>query len=92
MDDQKNIYPENTGGFRILTDEDLMPYGIHSDKKMKDVPAKYLLWLSDNDKCSRSVRAYITDNEDTIYKQAGRPLPKRGLSHCTHPRKMTRRL
>ena len=28
-----------------LTDQDKMPFGIHRDKKMEDVPARYLHWL-----------------------------------------------
>lgn len=31
-----------------LTDESEMPFGKHKGEKMKDVPAKYLLWLWDN--------------------------------------------
>lgn len=58
--------------FKILKDNDLMPYGQHKGKPMKEVPAKDLLWLSDNDRCSPSVRAYITDNWEVLCKQAGR--------------------
>lgn len=44
-----------------MNDNDLMPNGIHKGKKMSSVPAEYLLWVFDNDKCSKDVRAYILD-------------------------------
>ena len=28
-----------------MTDESLMPYGVHKGKKMIAVPAHYLIWL-----------------------------------------------
>lgn len=62
---------------QLLSDDSPMPYGVHKDKPMVDVPAKYLLWLWDNDKCSKSVKAYVVDNWEVLHGQAGRPLPKR---------------
>lgn len=53
-----------------LTDSDLMPYGKHKGKKMIDVPADYLIWCHDNDKCSPTVRAYIEDNLEVLNKEA----------------------
>ena len=70
--ENENKAPVFNRNFEQLTDESPMPYGQHAGKKMKDVPAKDLLWLADNDKCSKSVRAYITDNWDVLCKQAGR--------------------
>lgn len=52
-----------------LTDNSLMPYGTHKGKRMEDVPAKYLLWLYDNDKCSKDVKAYIEDCMDVLEKE-----------------------
>lgn len=66
-------HPEFTGGYKVLGDEDVMPQkGKFKDVKMKDVPAWYLLFLSDNDLCSKSVRKYITDNWDRLCKEVGR--------------------
>lgn len=31
-----------------LEDNDLMPFGKHKGKKMKDVPADYLIWIYEN--------------------------------------------
>lgn len=50
----------------MLTDESKMPYGVHKDKNMVDVPASYLLWLYENNKCSGEVKQYIEDNLDVI--------------------------
>lgn len=55
----------------MLYDDSPMPYGQHKGKRMDDVPAKDLLWLLDNDRCSAEVEAYIRDNLDVLMKQAG---------------------
>jgi uncharacterized protein (DUF3820 family) len=49
-----------------LTDESLMPYGQHKGKKMANVPAKDLIWLYDNNKCTQPVKDYIEDNMDVL--------------------------
>lgn len=51
-----------------LTDNDPMPFGIHKSEKMANVPAKYLIWLYENNKCSGPVRSYIEENL-TVLKQ-----------------------
>jgi uncharacterized protein (DUF3820 family) len=55
-----------------MTDSDKMPYGIHKDVKMIDVPASYLLWLYENNKCSGEVKAYIIDNLEVIKEEIRR--------------------
>lgn len=49
-----------------LTDNSLMPYGIHKGKAMVNLPDDYLKWLYSNDKCSPDVLAYIENNADTL--------------------------
>jgi len=49
-----------------LTDESPMPFGIHKDEKMANVPGHYLMWLYDNNKCNREVQEYIEDNMDVL--------------------------
>lgn len=49
--------------------------------KMKDIPVEHLQWLSDNDKMSRSVRAYWTDRKAS----SPAPLQKRGELNCSKP-------
>jgi len=43
----KNEDPDDTG-IKEVTDESPMPFGEHEKKKMRDVPAKYLIWMHDN--------------------------------------------
>lgn len=50
----------------MLNDDSLMPWGKYKGTKMANVPADYLQWLYDNDKCSGNVKAYIEDNLDVI--------------------------
>ena len=49
-----------------LTDDCPMPWGKHKGKRMEDVPAKYLVWLWENDKCNGVVKDYIDDNWDAL--------------------------
>jgi uncharacterized protein (DUF3820 family) len=53
-----------------LTDNDTMPWGKHAGTKMANVPAKYLLWLYENNKCYGEVKTYIQDNLEVIKKEA----------------------
>lgn len=53
----------------ILNDSSPMPFGKHKNKKMEDVPASYLIWLYDNNKCTDEVRAYVEDNLDVLNHQ-----------------------
>lgn len=43
-----------------------MPYGKHKGEKMINVPAHYLIWLLENDKCSGDVKKYIEENKDVL--------------------------
>ena len=49
-----------------MNDESLMPFGKHKGEKMADVPANYLLWIYENNKCSGAVKSYIEENLDVI--------------------------
>lgn len=53
-----------------LTDESLMPWGKYKGNKMINVPASYLLWLYENNKCSGSVKDYIIENLDFMKRGA----------------------
>lgn len=59
-----------------MKDDSLMPFGKHQGDKMIDVPADYLIWLFENDKCNAAVRAYVQANEDVLRLQA-RQIKKR---------------
>ena len=52
-----------------LDDSSLMPYGKHKGDKMIDVPASYLIWLYENDKCSKEVKDYVEDNLEVLRSQ-----------------------
>lgn len=49
-----------------MKDDSKMPYGKYSGQRMIDVPASYLLWLYDNNKCSGEVKKYIQENIDVL--------------------------
>ena len=49
-----------------LTDESPMPFGKYKDMEMEDVPASYLIWLLENNKCSKPVKEYIEENLETL--------------------------
>ena len=49
-----------------MNDNSLMTFGKHWGKKLADVPADYLLWLYENNKCYGELKEYITDNLDVI--------------------------
>lgn len=50
----------------MLNDDSLMPYGKHKGEKLGNIPADYLLWLYENDRCDKQIREYIDDNMDVI--------------------------
>lgn len=51
---------------KILTDNSLMPFGVHKGKAMANVPDHYLKWLYENNKCNAEVKAYIEDNAEVL--------------------------
>lgn len=53
----------------VLTDTSPMPFGKYKGDDMEDVPASYLLWLYDNNKCNKAVKDYIEDNMDVLKKE-----------------------
>jgi len=53
----------------MLTDLDQMPWGKYKGEKMINVPAWYLLWLLENNKCSGDVKKYIEDNKEVLQKE-----------------------
>jgi uncharacterized protein (DUF3820 family) len=49
-----------------LTDKDLISFGIHKGKQLISVPASYLIWCFDNNKCPKDLRDYIEDNMNVL--------------------------
>lgn len=52
-----------------LDDNSPMPWGKYKGEKMANVPASYLMWLYDNNKCNAEVQAYINDNMDALKEE-----------------------
>jgi len=51
----------------MMADNDIMPFGMHKGKKMCNVPAGYLVWIYENDRCGKGdVRKYIKDNLEVL--------------------------
>lgn len=50
----------------MLNDDSIMPWGKYKGTKLGNVPAEYLMWLYENDKCDKAVKEYIEDNLDVI--------------------------
>ena len=51
------------------TDSSIMPFGAHKGKRLIDVPAQYLLWLYENNKCVGHLKNYIQDNLDVLKQE-----------------------
>ena len=66
METQSSKQTTTSSKLAELTDESIMPFGKYQGKKMANVPAHYLIWLYDNNKCNKEVRTYIVDNLDVL--------------------------
>lgn len=53
-----------------ITDNTLMPFGMHRGKAMVNIPAVYLLWLYNNGCNHEGVKKYILNNLDALNKEA----------------------
>jgi hypothetical protein len=49
-----------------LTDQSLMPFGLHKGTKLANVPASYLLWVYDNLTLRPDLKKYIDENRDAL--------------------------
>jgi uncharacterized protein (DUF3820 family) len=47
-----------------MNDNSIMPYGKYKGEKMANIPASYLIWLSDNDKCSGEIKRFLENREN----------------------------
>ena len=54
-----------------LKDDDLMPWGIHKNKTMANVPDEYLLQMYKSKKAKGNVLEYIKDNLEAICSNLG---------------------
>lgn len=56
----------------IFDDDTPMPFGKHKGKALRDVPARYLLWLEGTLRRDdwKDLQAYIKDNYEALKLQA----------------------
>ena len=52
-----------------LTDDSKMPFGMHRDKRLEDVPADYLLFMYEKDRLGPALREYVEENMDVLKKE-----------------------
>lgn len=56
-----------------LTDQSLMPFGLHKGTKLANVPASYLIWMHNSITDLRSdLKNYIKDNMDVLKAEVAR--------------------
>lgn len=53
----------------MLTDTSRMPFGIHKDKQLKNVPAKHLLFLLENNICYGELKDYIVARKEKLKQE-----------------------
>jgi len=60
-----------------MTDNSLMPFGKYKGTKMANVPASYLIWIFENNKCSIEVIKYVRENLDVLKEEVKRENAKK---------------
>ncbi len=53
-----------------MDDNSIMPYGKYQGQKMANVPASYLIWLYNENKCAGEVRQYVYKNLEDLKMEA----------------------
>lgn len=54
-----------------MTDDSLMPFGVHKGKALANVPAHYLIYIFEQGyRMSDELRAYIRDNMDVLKNES----------------------
>lgn len=53
-----------------FNDNTIMPTGKYQGEPMIKVPAHYLIWLYENNKCSGGLKDYIRDNINVLKVEA----------------------
>ena len=56
----------------MLTDESKMPFGKYAGQKLANVPASYLLWLYNENKCYGELKSYIKENLQVLQTEIKR--------------------
>jgi uncharacterized protein (DUF3820 family) len=66
------LLDEITQTSKAMKDDSIIPFGIHKGKALANVPAKYLLWLYHERKCSFELRRYIEENMAVLKEEIER--------------------
>lgn len=53
-----------------MNDSDKIQFGVYKGTALANVPADYLLWLFDNQKCYGQLKEYIIENKEVLVKEA----------------------
>lgn len=61
-----NQYRKST---KKMDDKSIMPFGKYKGEKMANVPADYLIWLFENNKCFGDLLGYIRANEENLRQE-----------------------
>jgi uncharacterized protein (DUF3820 family) len=61
----------------MLTDNSIMPFGKYAGQKLANIPASYLIWIFENNKCTAEVARYINENLDVLKEEIKRDEAKR---------------
>lgn len=61
-----NSYRKST---KKMDDKSIMPFGKYKGEKMGNVPADYLIWLFENNKCFGDLLGYIRANEVNLRQE-----------------------
>jgi len=52
-----------------MDDESLMPFGEFKNRKLVNVPASYLIFLYEEEKCDEELKEYIEDNLEILKRE-----------------------
>jgi hypothetical protein len=71
MKPPESILNHGTTAPEGLTGDRQMPFGAHKGKRMREVPASYLIWIADQHWISKypSVLKYINTNRDALEEE-----------------------
>lgn len=53
-----------------LKEEPIIKYGKYEGKKVSQIPAEYLIWLYENDRCSPMIKDYVKKNLSILKMEA----------------------
>lgn len=53
-----------------LKDDSIMTFGKYKGYTLENMPANYLIWLYENNKCFGPLKVYIVDNLDFLRMEA----------------------